>query len=37
MNNYPDERNEFVILIENTNLLWHWLENIRNIKCPSHL
>ena len=34
MNNYPDERNASVIFIENTKLLWHWLENIQNIMCP---
>ena len=37
MNNYPEERNASVIFIENTKLLWHWLENIRNIMCPSSL
>ena len=35
MNNYHDERNASVIFIENTKLLWHWLENIRNIMCPT--
>ena len=35
MNDYPDKRNAFVIFIENTKLLWHWLENIRNIMCPA--
>ena len=34
MNNYPGERNASVIFIENTKLLWHWLENIQNIMCP---
>ena len=34
MNNYPDERNASVIFIENSKLLWHWLENIRNINVP---
>ena len=29
MNNYPGEHNASVIFIENTKLLWHWLENIQ--------
>ena len=37
MNNYLDERNASVIFIENTKLLWRWLENIRNIMRSSSL
>ena len=32
MNNYPDERSASVLFIENTKLLRHWLENIRNMQ-----
>ena len=30
MNNYPEERNASVTFIENTKLLWHWLETDRD-------